>query len=308
VANREQSAFSASAWNGEDTSRTVTFSSTPTEGSLLVVAVTWRPDMSVSQPSVSGFTKVAETVGGFVGTAIFVKKSAGNETNITASFGTDGTRMVVLAVEYSGDWPETLQFDGNAATGSGNNNSQSSTEDASSYGLALAVLGVRANTGEEQPTIASPFTRFLASGQPSGVGEIRGFLADRAVVSGSVTSNWTWGGTGTTNAGGILLVYEADTGGGDPDPSTEDPELLDVVISEDSANLAWSAPILEGHTHADIFRRGPYASQGSVPTTPFDPENDTRIDRVSAGTLTYQDTPPEPGWYAWQVFPVKLGS
>jgi len=87
-----------------------------------------------------------------------------------------------------------------------------------------------------------------------------------------------------------------------------DPASLDVVVAETSATLDWPAPQMSDADFTDIFRRGPYATEGAVDNSPFDPKASTRIDRVSVGTLTYQDTPSEPGWYAWQVFPVKLGS
>jgi len=93
-----------------------------------------------------------------------------------------------------------------------------------------------------------------------------------------------------------------------PPPVDYDPASLDVVVAETSATLDWPAPQMSDADFTDIFRRGPYTTEGAVDNSPFDPKASTRIARVPIGALTYQDTPSEPGWYAWQVFPVKLGS
>ena len=89
-------------------------------------------------------------------------------------------------------------------------------------------------------------------------------------------------------------------------PSGPDPEDLTVTMDSDTATLTWTAPDMATATDTDIFRRGPYATEGEVDDSPFDPEVDSRIARVPVATLTYDDEDLDEGFYAWQVFPVEV--
>ena len=85
-----------------------------------------------------------------------------------------------------------------------------------------------------------------------------------------------------------------------------DPEDLTVTVDGTTASLSWPAPDMTGATDTDVFRRGPYATEGEVDDSPFDPEVDSRITRVPVATLTYDDEDLDEGFYAWQVFPVEV--
>jgi len=132
-----------------------------------------------------------------------------------------------------------------------------------------------------------------------GDGPITGGLPGVGGDNGEIHFHaWSYG----TDGDPAPLLSEAS------EPENYDPASLDVVVAENSATLGWPAPAMADADFTDIFRRGPYATEGAVDNSPFDPKASTRIARVPIGTLTYQDTPPDPGWYAWQVFPVKLAS
>jgi hypothetical protein len=84
------------------------------------------------------------------------------------------------------------------------------------------------------------------------------------------------------------------------EPSSFDPAMLNVTVDGATANLSWSTASMSGVTHYDIFRRV------GTSTTPFNPEVDERIARVSTSSTTYADSGLPDGNYCWQVFPVQV--
>jgi hypothetical protein len=88
-------------------------------------------------------------------------------------------------------------------------------------------------------------------------------------------------------------------------PAVHDPSSLDVTVEGDTAALTWPPPSFPDATAVDVFRRGPYGTEGEVDDSPFDPTVDAPIGRVPIGQTTFDDGPLSSGFYVWQVFPVR---
>lgn len=145
----------------------------------------------------------------------------------------------------------------------------------------------------EDPTAtSSPDYSVRAPGIPSnGSGDATRIVFGNCSSSSGLTTTWAHLATST---GGEPIG---------PFVSEFDPVTFDVDVVEDTATLTWSAPLMSGATHTDIFRR---EAANALDNSPFDPEVDTRVARVSVETLAYEDAGLAPGWCAWQVFPVKV--
>jgi hypothetical protein len=88
-------------------------------------------------------------------------------------------------------------------------------------------------------------------------------------------------------------------------PDVFDPATLEVTVDGDTAHLGWPAPTFPDAAAVDVFRRGPYETEGEVDDSPFDPTVDAPVGRVPIGQTTFDDGPLSSGFYVWQVFPVR---
>jgi hypothetical protein len=88
-----------------------------------------------------------------------------------------------------------------------------------------------------------------------------------------------------------------------PEPVENDPATLDVLTSGNTVTYTWSTPTMAGADSVHLFKRGPYSSEGSVNTEPFDPEASTPFATVPIAQNNYVENDVPAGFYFVQVFP-----
>jgi len=277
------------------TTPSLTFSSTPNSGDIIVVAINTRRTTQTMTTAPSGYTAGPSSTGTNFNAFTYWKVSDGTETDVGCTLGTS-SNLRISAVVLQGA-SGTLSLDDSdsdasnvgTATTSGGFGSVTTTENNAGV---CAILFMDQSWGGTDPTVSS-YTNTNNDPVGSTYGGIDMFTR---VLSSTATETPTWSGSGDTDQNfGVLLAFKDTVAGGNT-----------ISVPAGSLTLTGFAPTVVATANQLIA-----VPSGSLSLTGFAPtvlNGANQVIQVPVGSLVLTGYAPTVVSTANQTIAVPAGS